>query len=133
MGSSNIYQYAAGGNFLMGGNVGIGTTAPAYQLHLSTDSDGKPSTNTWTIASDARVKTDIHDFADGLDIVCGIRPVTYRYNGKAGFTDTKRVNIGIIGQEIKNENNVLKEKNNSLEARLIALEEKINSLQSVAY
>jgi hypothetical protein len=41
------------------GNVGIGTTAPAYQLHLSSDSAAKPSTNTWTISSDIRLKTNI--------------------------------------------------------------------------
>jgi hypothetical protein len=41
------------------GNVGIGTTAPAYQLHLSSDSAAKPSTNTWTISSDSRLKTNI--------------------------------------------------------------------------
>lgn len=40
------------------GNVGIGTT-PTYQLQLSTDSAGKPSTNTWTIVSDERLKKDI--------------------------------------------------------------------------
>jgi hypothetical protein len=42
-----------------GGNVGIGTTAPAYKLQLDTDSAAKPSTNTWTIASDERLKTNI--------------------------------------------------------------------------
>ena len=41
------------------GNVGIGTTTPTAQLELSTDSAKKPSTNTWTIASDQRLKTNI--------------------------------------------------------------------------
>jgi hypothetical protein len=41
------------------GSIGIGTTAPAYQLQLSTDSAGKPSTNTWTVVSDERIKEDI--------------------------------------------------------------------------
>ena len=40
------------------GNVGIGMT-PTAQLELSTDSAKKPSTNTWTIASDQRLKTNI--------------------------------------------------------------------------
>jgi len=40
------------------GNVGIGMT-PTAQLELSTDSAKKPSTNTWTIASDRRLKTNI--------------------------------------------------------------------------
>jgi hypothetical protein len=41
------------------GQVGIGTTSPSAQLELSTDSAKKPSTNTWTIASDQRLKTNI--------------------------------------------------------------------------
>jgi len=41
------------------GNVGIGITSPSAQLELSTDSAKKPSTNTWTIASDQRLKTNI--------------------------------------------------------------------------
>jgi hypothetical protein len=41
------------------GNVGIGTTSLSYQLQLSTDSAGKPSTNTWTVVSDARIKEHI--------------------------------------------------------------------------
>jgi Chaperone of endosialidase len=42
-----------------GGNVGVGTASPTAQLELSTDSAKKPSTNTWTIASDQRLKTNI--------------------------------------------------------------------------
>jgi hypothetical protein len=46
--------------------VGIGNTSPANQLQLSTDSAGKPSTNTWTIVSDERIKEKI-ELAD-LDL-----------------------------------------------------------------
>jgi hypothetical protein len=43
----------------LNGNVGIGTASPSAKLELSTDSAKKPSTNTWTIASDQRLKTNI--------------------------------------------------------------------------
>ncbi len=43
------------------GQLGIGINAPTFQLHLSTDSAAKPTTNTWTISSDRRVKNDIED------------------------------------------------------------------------
>jgi hypothetical protein len=44
----------------LGGNVGIGTTAPAYKLEISTDSAGKPGVGgLWTVVSDERIKTDI--------------------------------------------------------------------------
>ena len=49
------------------GRLLVGTIAsPAHQLQVSTDSAGKPSTNTWTIVSDERIKEDI-ELAD-LDL-----------------------------------------------------------------
>jgi hypothetical protein len=84
------------------GNVGIGTTGPSYQLQLSTDSAAKPSTNTWTIASDARIKTETGEYTKGLDAVLSLRPVTYRYNGKAGMVDDGEDKISIIAQEAIN-------------------------------
>jgi hypothetical protein len=84
------------------GNVGIGTTGPSYQLELSTDSAAKPSTNTWTIASDARIKTETGEYTKGLDAVLSLRPVTYRYNGKAGMVDDGEDKISIIAQEAIN-------------------------------
>jgi len=42
------------------GNVSIGTnTAPSYLLTLSSDSAAKPSTSSWTVSSDERLKTNI--------------------------------------------------------------------------
>jgi hypothetical protein len=48
------------------GRLLVGTSSGSYQLTLSTDSAGKPSTNTWTIISDERIKEEI-ELAD-LDI-----------------------------------------------------------------
>jgi hypothetical protein len=45
--------------FAHNGRIGIGTSSPSYQLELSTDSAGKPSTNVWTITSDERIKENI--------------------------------------------------------------------------
>lgn len=57
---SSQWTSGTGGNlFYTSGNVGIGTTQPVYKLELSTDSAAKPGTNTWTISSDARLKTNI--------------------------------------------------------------------------
>jgi hypothetical protein len=81
------------------GLVGIGTAAPAYQLELSTDSAAKPSTNTWTIVSDSRIKTETGEYTKGLDAVCALRPITYQYNGAAGFVVDGKENISIIAQE----------------------------------
>ena len=83
------------------GNVGIGTTGPAYQLELSTDSAAKPGTNTWTVVSDARIKTDIRPFTDGLNTILGINPVLYKYNGKGGFIADGKDYIGVIAQDVQ--------------------------------
>ena len=42
------------------GRIGIKTT-PTYDLHLKNDSAAKPSTNTWTVSSDRRLKENIID------------------------------------------------------------------------
>jgi hypothetical protein len=82
-----------------GGNVGIGTASPAYQLQLSTDSAAKPATNTWTIASDARLKTVLGDYEKGLDAICALRPVRYKYNGFGGMVADGKEHISIVAQE----------------------------------
>ncbi|MBK8483737.1 MAG: tail fiber domain-containing protein [Saprospiraceae bacterium] len=56
--------------------------------------------NTWAVPSDIRLKKDIHDFTDGLQVIEKINPKRFRYNGLAGTNDRK-VEIGIIAQEIQ--------------------------------
>jgi hypothetical protein len=82
------------------GNVGIGTASPAYQLQLSTDSAAKPTTNTWTIASDARLKAVKGEYQKGLAEICQVRPVSYEYNGKAGFIADGKDKVSILAQEL---------------------------------
>jgi hypothetical protein len=55
----SIYSQDAASPMYHAGSIGIGTPTPTYQLQLSTDSAGKPSTNTWTVVSDERIKEDI--------------------------------------------------------------------------
>jgi hypothetical protein len=82
------------------GFVGIGINKATTQLELSQDSASKPTTNTWTISSDERVKTDITPYTTGLNEILAINPVKYRYNGKAGYDPTQG-GVGIIAQDIK--------------------------------
>jgi hypothetical protein len=85
---------------LSGGNVGIGTTSPSYQLQLSTDSAAKPTTNTWTIASDARIKTNVRPYEKGLAEIKQVEPIEYDYNGKAGMPEGPG-GISIIAQALQ--------------------------------
>jgi hypothetical protein len=94
-----IYQTGANDRNYFNGQVGIKVISPAFDLHLANNSAGKPTTNTWTITSDGRVKTNIQPYTKGLDIIKQINPITYQYNGKAGFNPNE-TGIGIIAQDI---------------------------------
>ena len=83
------------------GNVGIGLSNPSYLLQLGSNSAAKPGSNTWTIASDQRLKKEIVPFSDGLSVLTKINPVWYRYNGKAGLPDDGKKYVGIIAQEMQ--------------------------------
>lgn len=83
-----------------GGNIGIGTTSPSYQLQLFTDSAAKPNGGSWTNPSDIRIKENITSFTDGLSVIQQINPVKYTLNGKAG-TPKGLNGIGVIAQEVK--------------------------------
>jgi len=94
------------GNIILGmsgtGRVGIGTNSPGYQLELSTDSAAKPSTNTWTVPSDKRLKKDIKVFNKyGLKDVLKLKPIEFKYNGKGGFKNDGKTNIGFIAQDVQ--------------------------------
>ena len=82
------------------GNVSIGNIAPTHLLQLSADNAAKPSTSTWTVASDERLKTNVRDFKDGLDAIKSIHPVKYFYNGVAGMP-TEEEAIGTVAQELQ--------------------------------
>lgn len=86
------------------GNVGIGTMTPNFPLevfgatgHIARRQDDNTA---WDVNSDARLKTDINPFMDGLDVIKQIHTVTYKYNGKAN-TDTTAHHIGVIAQDIR--------------------------------
>jgi hypothetical protein len=84
------------------GNVGIGVTNPTHQLELSQDSAAKPSTNTWTIFSDGRLKDpeSIEPFTEGSEFIKQLpQPVWYRYTKESGLPSEARA-VGWIAQDI---------------------------------
>jgi hypothetical protein len=90
-----------------GSKVSIGSTNTTYQLELSSDSAAKPTTNTWTISSDKRVKQNIVD-AD-LDIchsnIINIPLRRYGYNTNIKEYSTSNIDdvnvVGFIADEFK--------------------------------
>ena len=106
------YKYKADEN-------GFGGTASFFSVNSKSmvterfkiDAAGDTFTNDGTVSSlsDERIKTDINNLADGLDIVKKLRPVTFKYNdttvdengkkGMGGADDTVR--YGFIAQEVE--------------------------------
>ncbi len=98
-----MHDYANTTDFNNGFNsIGftINYAAPSgYDLQLAYDFAAKPTTNTWTIASDARLKEDVNPFKDGLKTLKQINPVYFKYTGKAGLPQD--YGIGVLAQEIQ--------------------------------
>ncbi|GGH37681.1 hypothetical protein GCM10007423_30880 [Dyadobacter endophyticus] len=81
--------------------VGIGVSAPFFQLQLSTSAAAKPGSPNWSVISDSRLKKNVTDFTDGLDLLKQIKPVWFQYNGKAGIETGDKRFVGIIAQEMQ--------------------------------
>src|SRR5690606_16460246 len=60
----------------------------------------KPGGSSWTATSDARLKSGVVDYKEGLAALLKIHPVKFHYNEKSGF-DTQKEYIGVIAQELK--------------------------------
>lgn len=84
-GGANPAVFSEKATVLANGNVGIGTAAPGFQLELSLNSAAKPGGGSWAVPSDARLKTNVRPFTDGLAVLEKINPVWFAYNGKAGL------------------------------------------------
>jgi uncharacterized delta-60 repeat protein len=80
--------------------LGIGVDNPSYQLQLSQNSAAKPTSNSWTVVSDERLKSDVAKFDDGLNVIRQINPVSYMLNGQGGMPMGER-GIGIIAQDMR--------------------------------
>ena len=92
----SFYIQTAGLQSLAIGNV----TSQAYTLQLASDSAAKPSTNTWTISSDARMKNVIGSFERGLSDINELNPITYKFNGKFGSIKDDKEYVSIIAQDV---------------------------------
>ena len=106
-GNVGIGTYTPNSKLHVNGRVGIGgnTIAVNGQLELSADEGRKPSTSTWTIASDARLKKIDGSYTKGLADILQLNPITYHYKsvGKRQF-DEKVLNtqsIGFTAQDVQ--------------------------------
>lgn len=78
------------------GNVGIGTSAPNYLLHVN---GSIAAVGTLTNLSDRRFKKDIVDLENSLEKVLHIRGVSYRWIDEKSYGSQRQ--LGVIAQEIE--------------------------------
>ena len=81
------------------GNVGINTSLPNYKLEVN-GSAAKTGGGSWTVASDRRLKENIHSFNAGLDQLIKIEPVVFDYTHQSGLSNGKE-QVGVVAQEIQ--------------------------------
>ena len=94
----------SGGSLLLnpsGGSVAVGMTAPSFSFQLANDSAGKPSTSTWSVVSDLRLKQNIQPVKDdSLAILEKLDWIRFEYNGQAN-TPQGTKGIGLVAQELQ--------------------------------
>jgi hypothetical protein len=87
------------------GRMGIGTFSPGGLLELGSDQGRKPSTSTWTITSDARVKNIEGQYSKGLNEIVQLNPIVYHYKNALNKTFSADVlaqeNVGLTAQEVQ--------------------------------
>lgn len=92
--------------FERGGNVGIGTESPTASLSVNGTAN-KPGSGSWSVFSDARLKTNISDYQEGLDFLMQVRTVNFSYNDKMGEIwgenniEKNKIHQGVIAQELQ--------------------------------
>jgi hypothetical protein len=92
--NGNIWEIMSNNHLI----IKDGTTA-RFKIDAST---GDSYTNDGTISSlsDIRIKKDVQDLSDGLNIVNQLKPRTFKYNGRGETGDDDRIRYGFIADEV---------------------------------
>lgn len=85
---------------IQAGGSGCGANTEFFRFD-ATGAAYKPGGGAWATLSDMRVKRNVLPFADGMDLLKAIRPVTFEYNGVGGTADIGKVYVGVIAQELQ--------------------------------
>jgi chaperonin cofactor prefoldin len=85
------------------GRVGVGVNANTYMFEVATNSAAKPSSSSWTISSDARLKTIDGNYTKGLTDILKLNTIQYHYSkDNARKLPSDEQSYGFIAQEVRN-------------------------------
>lgn len=73
-----LHRHADDGSFIEAALYIVRSTGDMYVYHDA----GKPTGALWLVTSDARSKTELGDYTQGLTAIKALRPVRFKYNGK---------------------------------------------------
>jgi hypothetical protein len=91
---------SAAGNVIVGSETDLAVAPPTATLQVVGDAFKNTGSGSWLIPSDARLKEDVRELEAGLAQLRRVRPVRFRYNGRAG-TPAGQEGVGVLGQEIE--------------------------------
>lgn len=93
-----LFFYEDGNVVVKNGNLGVGTTSPAYRLQVGSSGDGSTArANAWNTFSDRTLKKDLSIIDQPLNKVNQISG--YYYYWKEGEDESRQV--GIVAQEVE--------------------------------
>lgn len=83
------------------GTTVIGTNTNQHNLIVYGQAFKPGGGSFLNVSSDSRLKKDVKELAYGLKEIKNLRPVNYRFNGKAGTPDDGSNYVGLIAQDIQ--------------------------------
>jgi len=102
VGSNMLSNPPPAGHLAVSQGVTIGTTDPGiFQLRLNADLAAKPTSSSWTIFSDARLKKSVQTVENPLEIILALRGVTYQWIDPSSQGNMDGTYTGMIAQEVE--------------------------------
>lgn len=90
---------SAAGNVVVGSEADLPGAGTAL-LQVAGEAFKLSGSAAWLVPSDERLKEDVRELEAGLAQLRRVRPVRFRYNGRAG-TPAGQDGVGVLGQEIE--------------------------------
>lgn len=92
---------AVNGKFSSNGSITCKETFLCYKSLSCQGNAYKPGGGSWSALSDKRLKRDVKQFSDGLELIMQLRPVSFKYIKETDYEDIEKEYIGFIAQDVE--------------------------------